>query len=155
MLEGYVKIGSDAHPNWTSELKAQIRYDVEEPTAEAITAMNNKINKVFNYVPDIVDIWKSPDEFGMKGGGDCEDFCIYKFNTLLRLGVPQEDILLLLVHDTEKKQDHAVLMVRRIGGTTLLLDIYPSTHPEDYSNYIPLLGMNMTHTVSYLKNRIP
>ncbi|MEX8498123.1 transglutaminase-like cysteine peptidase [Leptothrix ochracea] len=61
----------------------------------------------------IEDYWASPMEFFSKERGDCEDFAIAKYYTLLALGVPQERLRLIYVMfsaaPNELQQAHMVL----------------------------------------------
>lgn len=74
----------------------------------------------FNYTPDKLiwgryDYWATPVEFILKGAGDCEDYAIAKFFTLLALNVSQEKLKLSYVYLKEKRpyvnndQAHMVL----------------------------------------------
>lgn len=42
----------------------------------------------------VKDYWATPVEFLVSGAGDCEDFSIAKYFTLLELGVPDEKLLI-------------------------------------------------------------
>lgn len=41
---------------------------------------NALINKEYKFIPDNIgrDVWSNPMEFDARGGGDCEDFAIFK-----------------------------------------------------------------------------
>lgn len=64
-----------------------------------------EVNKFFNQVQYQTDIktwgqsdyWASRLEFLGVGAGDCEDYAVSKFLTLLQLGVPQEKLFLTYV----------------------------------------------------------
>lgn len=43
------------------------------------------------------DYWATPEEFMAKGSGDCEDFAIAKYATLVQLGIPAEHLRLMYV----------------------------------------------------------
>ncbi|WDP89258.1 MAG: transglutaminase-like cysteine peptidase [Desulfobacter sp.] len=63
------------------------------------------VNRFFNQVPyrsDIkawgkTDFWASRLEFLGKGMGDCEDYAVAKYLTLIQLGVPQEKLFMTYV----------------------------------------------------------
>jgi len=65
----------------------------------------NKVNGFFNqleYRPDIKtwkksDYWASRLEFLGQGQGDCEDYAVAKFLTMIQLGVPAEKLFLTYV----------------------------------------------------------
>jgi predicted transglutaminase-like cysteine proteinase len=73
------------------------------------------VNKYFNnytYASDKstykkIDYWATRDEFISKGKGDCEDFAIAKYFTLLDLGIPSSKIKLTIAK--YKGQLHCVL----------------------------------------------
>ena len=44
-----------------------------------------------------VDYWATPIEFLASHGGDCEDFAIAKYFTLIQLGIPEEQLTLTYV----------------------------------------------------------
>lgn len=77
----------------------------------------NKTNDFFNqfyFQSDLeltgqTDYWKSPDEFIIDGGGDCEDFAIAKYFTLLAMGIPMERLRITYVKALRLNQAHMVL----------------------------------------------
>lgn len=77
------------------------------------------------YVEDITnwglpDYWETPGEF-IAHGGDCEDYAIAKYFSLVRLGFAPRDLRIVIVSDSVAHDFHAVL-VARIDGTDWLLD---------------------------------
>ncbi len=76
-----------------------------------------KVNSFFNqfyYESDlqsrgVEDYWKSPDEFIADGGGDCEDYAIIKYFTLITLGIPAERLRITYVTSLKLQQAHMVL----------------------------------------------
>ena len=58
----------------------------------------------------ITDYWASPLEF-LKKSGDCEDYSIIKYVTLKELGIPPENMRIVVVQDTVRNIAHAVLAV--------------------------------------------
>lgn len=75
------------------------------------------VNEFFNllrFVPDIKewgveDYWASPLEFVSRNAGDCEDFALAKYFTLLALDVPGEKMRLTYVNALDLGQAHMVL----------------------------------------------
>ncbi len=55
------------------------------------------------------DYWATPLETLASNGGDCEDFSIGKYFTLLQMGVPAERLRLTYVKALELNQAHMVL----------------------------------------------
>jgi predicted transglutaminase-like cysteine proteinase len=70
--------------------------------SEKIKAVNDFFNKNTRFAEDIIhwkqsDYWATPIETLGSGAGDCEDYTIAKYFTLLRLGVPLEQLRLIYV----------------------------------------------------------
>lgn len=65
----------------------------------------NVANQFFNFMEyqkdinnwGVQDYWATPLEFIVAGKGDCEDFALAKYFTLLELGVPDEKLLMMYV----------------------------------------------------------
>ncbi|VEG89700.1 periplasmic protein [Legionella spiritensis] len=55
------------------------------------------------------DYWKTPEEFIADGGGDCEDFSIAKYFTLLALKVPLKSLRITYVTSRTYNRAHMVL----------------------------------------------
>lgn len=68
----------------------------------------------------VTDYWASPGEF-LRKNGDCEDFAIAKYMSLRRLGVPADEMSVVVVDDRNLRVPHAVMPLR-IGADTLVLD---------------------------------
>jgi len=76
-----------------------------------------KVNTFFNYFRFVDDIklwgeknyWATPIEFIGVNGGDCEDYSIAKYFTLLELGVPDEKMRITMVKALKLNQYHMVL----------------------------------------------
>lgn len=76
-----------------------------------------KVNDFFNqfqYISDInykgvPDYWMTPNEFVVAGGGDCEDFSIAKYFTLVKLGINSTKLRITYVKALEYNQAHMVL----------------------------------------------
>ena len=69
------------------------------------------------------DYWATPYEFLVSNAGDCEDFAIAKYVTLVKLGVPVEQLRLIHVNSRQLKQAHMVLgYIASEGAEPLILD---------------------------------
>jgi predicted transglutaminase-like cysteine proteinase len=86
------------------------------------------------------DVWSSADETLRSGRGDCEDFAIAKMQMLRAAGFSSRDLYLVILRDTVRRADHAVLVARASGrmvvldnGTDELLDT------DRVSDYRPIL----------------
>jgi predicted transglutaminase-like cysteine proteinase len=67
-----------------------------------LRAVNDFFNRRIRYAEDIdnwgvIDYWASPLETLDKGAGDCEDFAIAKYFTLVALGVPDARLRMVYV----------------------------------------------------------
>jgi len=114
-----------------------------------------KVNRFFNLFRFVDDIklwglknyWATPVEFIGVNGGDCEDFSIAKYFTLLELGVPQQKMRITMVKATTLNQYHMVLAYYETPGSIpLILDniigkIKPATKRKDL---IPVYSFNGT-----------
>lgn len=77
----------------------------------------NRVNRFFNaiqFVDDIdhwkkTDYWATPIEMLTTNGGDCEDFSIAKYLTLIALGVPEQQLRITYVKALNLNQAHMVL----------------------------------------------
>ncbi len=72
------------------------------PESAKITAVNRFFNQRIQFVDDVVvwgqnDYWATPLETLHKGAGDCEDYAIAKYFTLLALGIPPAKLRLTYV----------------------------------------------------------
>jgi predicted transglutaminase-like cysteine proteinase len=92
-----------------------------------ISKANEFINQL-QYVDDQQqwgreDYWSTPLEFVRDNGGDCEDYAIAKYFTLLDMGVPEAKLRLAYVYSTRLKQSHMVLYYYpQAGAVPLVLD---------------------------------
>jgi predicted transglutaminase-like cysteine proteinase len=105
--------------------------------------INRAINLAIKPVSDLaqygaIDVWSSPLATFAKGAGDCEDYAIAKFVALRQAGIPAEDVKLLILHDTLRNEDHAVVAAR-LDGRWLTLDNRRMAMVEDTQlrNYRP------------------
>jgi predicted transglutaminase-like cysteine proteinase len=58
------------------------------------------------------DFWSAPLATLGVGAGDCEDYAILKYAALRELGVALDDMRIIIVRDTRRRTNHAVLAVR-------------------------------------------
>jgi predicted transglutaminase-like cysteine proteinase len=82
------------------------------PTVTICDKINRKVNKSFVYIRDgISDTWRTPPQFVSNGGGDCEDFAVYKMSLLAKEGVPLASMELVICFDKFSREYHNVLRV--------------------------------------------
>ena len=113
---------------------------------EQIAAVNRWVNQR-PYVEDmanwgVADYWATPGQF-LSRGGDCEDYAITKYFSLVRLGFPIDDLRLVVVNDTDRHIFHAVLAVRSEGRAWLLDNESPEVTPfAAAARYKPIYSLN-------------
>lgn len=104
-----------------------------------LNAINDYFNE-YNFSSDLKvyrknDYWATRKEFIFKGSGDCEDFVIAKYFTLLEAGVDENKLSLL--HNIRKNEYHLVLAYQEEQfSDVLILDniekkILPLTNRND------------------------
>ena len=106
------KYGIDARrrlQGWQSLIQENQKSD-EKAKLEKVNIFFN----LMNYYTDIShwgkeDYWATPLEFIVSGGGDCEDYTIAKYFTLLEMGVPDDKLLITYVKELILNQAHMVL----------------------------------------------
>lgn len=111
-----------------------------------IQSINTYANHALRYGDDI-DVWKvddywaSPGESLAKGFGDCEDYAILKYYSLLQLGFDKDDLKLLVAVD--KTELHTVLIV----DDKYLLDNETDEVKQikDVDYYTPIYMINSSH----------
>ncbi len=120
----------------------------DQPRARQLEAVNRFANRN-RYIVDpanygVNDYWASPLEF-LDRSGDCEDYAIFKYVSLRALGVPEEEMRIVVLRDTERGIDHAVLAVH-VGSQVLLLDnVTDSIRPDEaVPQYRPYYSVNAT-----------
>ncbi|PAJ73487.1 hypothetical protein CJF42_15650 [Pseudoalteromonas sp. NBT06-2] len=124
-----------------------------EPTLTTDLNKLKRVNRFFNllnFVDDILlwgkkDYWATPLEFIGVNGGDCEDFSIAKYFSLLELGIPENKLRITYVKALSLKQFHMVLAYYETPSSIpLILDninpkILPSTQRRDL---LPIYSFN-------------
>lgn len=77
-----------------------------------------------------------------RGAGDCEDIAVTKMALLSALGVPSDQMFLVLLRD-HRNFDHAVLAVRREGAFYILDNRTDRLQPaEEVADYTPVLSFS-------------
>ncbi|MBP8039161.1 MAG: transglutaminase-like cysteine peptidase [Aeromonadaceae bacterium] len=119
---------------------------------KALTEVNRFFNQL-TFLNDVVlwgrnDYWAAPMEFLGAGGGDCEDYSIAKYFTLLELGVPDEKLRMVYVKSLTYQQFHMVVAYYPTpAAVPLILDnidgiIKPATKRKDL---VPVYSFNGSH----------
>ena len=100
-LAGYTKDYGDQAVRRLNSLLALMEKLATAPEEQQVNEVNRFFNQV-EYRSDIKtwgqkDYWASRLEFLGKGQGDCEDFAVAKFLTMIQIGVPEEKLFLTYV----------------------------------------------------------
>ena len=114
-----------------------------------LSHVNSFMNKIFP-AHDIstkasIDYWATPKEFLIQGHGDCEDYAITKYFTLLEIGIPKEKLYFAVVDVKGERASHMVLFyLENKKSTPLVLDnlsskVIPLTQRE---KLIPRFAFN-------------
>ena len=128
--------------DWTTEL-ASLRIGDREALLRQVNAW---VNDRIAFTDDArlhgqPDRWSGAAETLRRGRGDCEDYALTKMQLLAALGFARDDMYLVVVRDTLRQGDHAVLAVR-INGRFLVLDNLTDVLLEsgDLPDYRPMIS---------------
>jgi predicted transglutaminase-like cysteine proteinase len=139
-----------AQDNFSKETIQKLTQKYGKKTERKLTAWNRLLNDgkkakilkklkltndFFNHVRYATDIkhwhqgdyWATPFEFVGSGAGDCEDYAIIKYFTLIKMGIPKNKLRLayvkLLRKRTKFEEDHMVLLyIHKPNKTPIVLD---------------------------------
>ncbi|ANO34143.1 transglutaminase-like cysteine peptidase [Vibrio breoganii] len=123
-----------------------------KPELEQLKLINDFFNQ-FMFVDDIYlwgkkDYWATPMEFVGVGAGDCEDFTIAKYFSLLELGIDENKLRLIYGKAVELNQFHMVVAYYPTPNSVpLVLDnldfrILPASQRPDI---VPIYSFNGDH----------
>jgi predicted transglutaminase-like cysteine proteinase len=119
-----------------------------ETRARQVREVNRFVNQ-WSYRADIdnygrSDYWATPFEF-FRRSGDCEDYVIAKYRSLRLLGMPADQLRMVVVQDVARDLPHAVLAVY-LGPDVLILDnLSDAVLPQGRINhYVPYYSINET-----------
>ncbi|WP_422398689.1 transglutaminase-like cysteine peptidase [Vibrio fluvialis] len=133
---------------WRSEMA---RYR-SLPEREQLTEVNRFFNQLYFVNDDVLwgktDYWATPLEFLGSNAGDCEDFTIAKYFSLLELGVSDKKLRLVYVKAIELNQFHMVLAYYDTpSAQPLILDnINPQIKPASQRrDLLPIYSFNGQH----------
>lgn len=145
LLQRYGQSAQARGERWSEVVEQMRDYEPEQQ----LKAVNDYFNS-FLFSDDIVvwkqeDYWATPMEFIGRGAGDCEDFVIAKYYSLVEAGFPADKLRLMYVKAIELNQHHMVLTYYpRRGVEPLVLDnldpvIKPSGQRQDL---LPIYSFN-------------
>lgn len=119
---------------------------------EQLTEVNRFFNQLYFVNDDVLwgktDYWATPLEFLGSNAGDCEDFTIAKYFSLLELGVSDKKLRLVYVKAIELNQFHMVLAYYDTpSAQPLILDnINPQIKPASQRrDLLPIYSFNGQH----------
>lgn len=153
--------GTAAFTKWVASNQSQARAAQTEQTREwksflatlrgqgrreQIEAVNHYMNKIA-YIADkqnygVDDYWATIEEF-MTRGGDCEDYALAKYRSLMQLGFSANELRLVILYDQDKRINHAVLAVMLDGKWKILDNQVQNVRDDDeISNYKPIYAIS-------------
>ena len=121
----------------------------DSPEAEKL----QKVNAFFNELPWLSDqehwgrrdYWATPLEMMGTNGGDCEDYSVAKFITLVHMGVDPQRLRITYVRAPRLKQPHMVVAYyEKADSQPLILDnLIPQIKPgAERRDLIPVYSFN-------------
>lgn len=145
------KYGSDAKQRFV-DWRELIENGKNWPEEQKLERVNHFFNSKVVFADDILlwqktDYWAAPTEVLAKGAGDCEDYSIAKYFTLVEMGVDESKLRITYVKALELNQAHMVLTYfEQTRSVPLVLDnlrpdIAPATERRDLQ---PVYSFNGT-----------
>jgi predicted transglutaminase-like cysteine proteinase len=113
LKQAEIKYGKDAATRLL-EWEEMIRQDKSRTDREKLEKVNHFFNSRIRFANDleiwgVSDYWATPVEFLCKKAGDCEDFAIAKYFTLLAMGMEEEKLNISYVKALQYRIAHMVL----------------------------------------------
>lgn len=86
----------------------------KENISNKLNTINHHFNKTITFQSDIShwgkeDYWATPYESITTGKGDCEDYVISKYFSLIQSGIPKDNLRIIYAKSLRLKQAHMVL----------------------------------------------
>jgi predicted transglutaminase-like cysteine proteinase len=113
---------------------------------EQLRSVNRAMNER-RYITDpinwgVPDYWASPFQF-LRKNGDCEDYAIAKFEALRAIGVPNEDMRIVVLQDLNLRIAHGILVVY-VEDRAWVLDnqIRSVVQADTIRHYRPVYSLN-------------
>lgn len=114
---------------------------------DKLNSVNLAVNEAVRYQPDQRnygqrDYWAEVNEIVARGRGDCEDYAILKMAALLRAGVPERSMSVVVLYDNGHRAFHAVLAVATDQGNFILDNLRADVYLDaDQPGYQPLYSL--------------
>jgi len=121
------KISGKKAVNRIFEYNEIIHSNKKDTSLKQLKKINTYLNKL-TYKGDMLnnkqsDYWATPKEFLISGFGDCEDYAIIKYFTLVKLGFNPDKLFITIAYDTRSRRHHMVLSYfLKDGEAPLILD---------------------------------
>jgi predicted transglutaminase-like cysteine proteinase len=133
-------------PSWLTLLD----HSAQDDERMQLERVNQFINHAVSFVSDqqawrTQDYWATPAQTLSVGKGDCEDFAIAKYFSLVRMGVPSGKLRLTFVKAIKQNQAHMGLAYYpRPSEQPLILDnLDPRIRPaSERSDLLPVYSFN-------------
>jgi len=114
-----------------------------------------KVNVFFNKLPFVDDLthwgvedyWATPVEFLASNGGDCEDYALAKYFTLIAMGVNKRRLSLTYMEKMDVDEPHMVMTYNEVPGEEpLILDNLSDEIKlaSQRSDLLPVYSVNTT-----------
>ncbi len=148
-LERYGARGADTVTTWRRLMDESRDLAIEDKLRVVNDFFNRRI--LYQLDPELwgqKDYWATPLETMGKGAGDCEDYSIAKYMTLLMLGVPNESLRMIYVRARTagaKTEAHMVLgyYADPLGEPVILDNLIGSVRPASRrSDLSPVFSFN-------------
>jgi predicted transglutaminase-like cysteine proteinase len=125
---------------------ALLRGIAGEPRLRQVREINRFVNG-WEYRTDAdnygrSDYWATPFEF-FRRSGDCEDYAIAKYRSLRLLGLPADQLRMVVVQDVIRDLPHAVLAVYLEDEVYILDNLTDAVLPQArVGHYVPYYSVN-------------
>jgi len=120
------KLGNSAKKRvicYNNTIESYQEFSQYEQLAKVNYFLNDILPKVDKPNVDKENYWETPKEFLTMGKGDCEDYAIIKYFTLLKLGFEKEKLFMTVAYEKYTGQYHMVLSYFKDGDKyPLILD---------------------------------
>jgi predicted transglutaminase-like cysteine proteinase len=137
---------TQTNPCHTARWRIFLNQIASLPKKDQLLQVNAYLNRWAYQVDPVLwnkkDYWATPLQFMYKTG-DCEDYAISKYISLLHLGFKAEEMRIVVVQDLNLKIPHAILIVY-LDGEPLVLDnqIKQVVHASRIRHYKPIYSIN-------------
>lgn len=113
--------------NRVMDYQTQVMIFKKSTKHKQLNLVNSYLNQLLPQYDAVIqneeDYWASPKEFLTTGYGDCEDYAIIKYYTLVKLGFDEEKLYITTVNELFSGGYHMVLSYfKEDGKSPLILD---------------------------------